>query len=96
MSDLTRFTFFVNRNVSADLVSYNLVQMAGLYDCVDVYLASRVNKPPVAVVKPASQEVNEPNDLVIDGACMLAYHFELDFNILRGSDGKSLFCEFVR
>jgi len=40
--------------------------MAGLLKCVVV--ASRVNKPPVAIVKPATQEVNEPNDLVIDGS----------------------------
>jgi len=34
-------------------------------------VASRVNRRPVAVAKPSTQEVNQPNDLVIDGSGML-------------------------
>jgi len=34
-------------------------------------VASRVNRPPVAVAKPSTQEVNQPNDLVIDGSGIL-------------------------
>ena len=39
-------------------------------------VASRVNTPPVAVVKPSTQEVNEPNDLVIDGSGMLVCYLD--------------------
>lgn len=41
-----------------------------------------MNKPPVAIVKPATQEVNEPNDLVIDGSGMLQLLMMLGFNLL--------------
>jgi len=31
-------------------------------------LAARDNKGPVAVAKPGHQEINQPNDLIIDGS----------------------------
>lgn len=43
----------------------HLDKFVQIYIC---FVASRVNTPPVAIVKPSSQEVNEPNDLVIDGS----------------------------
>ena len=45
--------------------------------CLHVVLASRENTSPVAVVKPSTQDVNEPNDLVIDGSGALSnfFHF---------------------
>jgi len=30
--------------------------------------ASRINEFPMAIAKPSTQEVNQPNDLVIDGS----------------------------
>jgi hypothetical protein len=33
-----------------------------------VCAASRINQAPVAIAKPSMQEVNQPNDLVIDGS----------------------------
>jgi len=38
-----------------------------------------VNKPPVALAKPSTQEVNEPNDLVIDGSGTLIDYFNCNF-----------------
>ena len=51
--------------------------------CTVYFAAARINKAPEATITPTSQQVNQPNDVVLDGSRKYSVHLTVKITVIH-------------